>query len=40
MQTLESALSELYRARLITQEDALLKSQRPEELKRLEGIED
>ena len=40
MQTLENALSELYRAKLITAEDALLKSQRPEELKRLAGIEE
>ena len=38
MQTLESALSELYKQGLVTAEDALLKSQRPDELKRLAGI--
>ena len=38
--TLESALSDLYRSKLITAEDALLKSQRPEELKRLAGLND
>ncbi len=38
MQTLETALSELYKSRLITEEDALAKSQRPDELKRLSGI--
>ena len=39
MQTLEAALSELYKQKLITAEDALLKSQRPDELKRLAGID-
>ena len=39
MQTLEFALSELYKQKLISAEDALTKSQRPEELKRLSGIE-
>ena len=38
MQTLESALSELYKQGLVTAEDAMLKSQRPDELKRLAGI--
>ena len=40
MQTLESALSELYGKKLITAEAALAKSQRPDELKRLTGITD
>ena len=35
MQTLESALADLYKRKLITTEDALSKSSRPEELKRL-----
>lgn len=39
MQTLEFALSELYKQKLVTAEDALMKSQRPEELKRLANIE-
>ena len=38
MQTLEAALSELYKQGLVTAEDALAKSQRPDELKRLAGI--
>ncbi len=38
MQTLEMALSELYKNKLITEEDALVKSQRPSEFKRLAGI--
>ncbi|MCD7739914.1 MAG: type IV pilus twitching motility protein PilT [Candidatus Gastranaerophilales bacterium] len=38
MQTLEAALADLYKKRMITAEDALLKSQRPDELKRLAGI--
>ena len=38
MQTLEMALSELYKKGLVTAEDALMKSQRPDELKRLAGI--
>ena len=38
MQTLETALSELYKHKLITEEDALAKSQRPEEFRRLAGI--
>ena len=38
MQTLESALSELYKQGLVTADDALAKSQRPDELKRLAGI--
>ncbi len=38
MQTLETALSELYKSGLVTAEDALMKSQRPEELRRLAGI--
>lgn len=38
MQTLENALSELYKQALITEEDALAKSQRPEEFKRLAGL--
>ncbi len=40
MQTLEMALSNLYKKNLITAEDALSKSQRPDELKRLAGIAD
>lgn len=39
MQTLEYALSELYKQNLITAEDALAKSQRPDEFRRLSGIE-
>ena len=39
MQTLETALAELLKKKLITPEDALMKSQRPDELKRLAGIE-
>ena len=35
MQTLETALANLYRQKLITAEDALSKSSRPEELRRL-----
>ena len=35
MQTLEMALSKLYKDRLITMEDALSKTSRPDELKRL-----
>ena len=38
MQTLEMALSELYKQKLVTEEDALLKSQRPDELRRLAGM--
>ena len=38
MQTLEMALADLIKKGLVTQEDALMKSQRPEELKRLAGI--
>src|SRR5574344_391694 len=38
MQTLEFALSELYKKKLITAEDALSKSSRPEELKRMAGM--
>ncbi len=38
MQTLEYALSELYKQGMVTAEDALIKSQRPEELRRLAGI--
>lgn len=37
MQTLESALADLYRRGLITAEDALSKTSRPEELKRMMG---
>ncbi len=40
MQTLEMALADLLRKRLITPQDALAKSQRPEELRRLAGIND
>ncbi len=39
MQTLEMALSELYKQKLISAEDALSKSQRPEELRRLCGLQ-
>ncbi len=39
MQTLEFALSELYKQKLITAEDAMMKSQRPDELRRLAGID-
>ena len=35
MQTLEMALSNLYKQGLITLEDALTKTSRPEELKRM-----
>ncbi len=38
MQTLEMALSELYKKGLVTAEDALAKSQRPDELRRLADI--
>ena len=38
MQTLEAALAELYKKKLVTAEDALMKSQRPDELRRLAGI--
>lgn len=38
MQTLEFALAELYKQKLVTAEDALMKSQRPDELRRLAGI--
>ncbi len=38
MQTLEAALANLYRQKLVTEEDALMKSQRPDEFKRLAGI--
>ena len=38
MQTLETALANLYKKNLITVDDALAKSSRPEELKRLIGI--
>ena len=38
MQTLEAALANLYRQRLITEEDAMMKSQRPDEFRRLAGI--
>ncbi len=40
MQSLEMALAELYRQKLVTAEDALAKSQRPDELRRLAGIND
>ncbi len=40
MQTLEAALANLYKQKLITAEDALMKSQRPAELKRLAGMRD
>ena len=39
MQTLETALSDLYKQGLITREDALSKSQRPDEFRRLAGIQ-
>ena len=39
MQTLEYALSELYKQKLITAEDAMMKSQRPDGLRRLAGID-
>lgn len=39
MQTLESALAELCKQRLVTPDDALTKSQRPDELRRLAGIQ-
>ena len=38
MQTLEASLSELFKSGLITIDDALVKSQRPEELRRLAGV--
>ncbi len=38
MQTLEFALSELYKKGMVTAQDALAKSQRPDELRRLAGI--
>ncbi len=38
MQTLETALSELYKKGLVSADDALAKSQRPDELRRLAGI--
>ena len=38
MQTLEAALANLYKKGLVTAEDALMKSQRPDELRRLAGI--
>lgn len=38
MQTLETALANLYKKNLITAEDALAKSSRPDELKRLIGM--
>ena len=38
MQTLEAALANLYKQRLITEEDAMMKSQRPDEFRRLAGI--
>ena len=38
MQTLETALADLYKKKLVTAEDALAKSQRPDELRRLAGI--
>ena len=37
MQTLESSLADLYRKGLVTAEDALSKSSRPDELKRMIG---
>ena len=40
MQTLEMALADLYKKKLVTAEDALSKSQRPEELRRLAGIKE
>ena len=38
MQTLEIALANLYKAGKVTMEDALQKSQRPDEFKRLASI--
>ena len=38
MKTLESALADLYKKGLITAEDALMKSQRPDEFRRLAGV--
>jgi len=38
MKTLEAALAELYKKKLITAEDALVKSQRPDEFRRLAEI--
>ena len=38
MQTLEAALADLYKKGLVTEEDALMKSQRPDELRRLAGM--
>ena len=38
MQTLEHALKDLYTRRQITLEDALLKTNRPDEFKRLAGV--
>ena len=38
MQTLETALANLYKQRLITEEDAISKSQRPDEFRRLAGL--
>jgi Tfp pilus assembly pilus retraction ATPase PilT len=35
MQTLETALANLYKQNLITMEDALAKASRPEDLKRM-----
>ena len=40
MQTLEAALADLYKKGLVTEEDALMKSQRPDELRRLAGMKD
>ncbi len=40
MQTLEAALAQLIKLNLVAPEDALVKSQRPDELKRLAGIQD
>ena len=38
MQTLEAALANLYRQKLVSEEDAMMKSQRPDEFRRLAGI--
>ena len=38
MQTLEAALANLYRQKLVTEEDAMMKSQRPDEFRRLAGL--
>ena len=38
MQTLETALANLYKQKLVSAEDALSKSSRPDELKRLINI--